>query len=76
MTTETRGAERIPRSDNPEVYTTLGDWLDGVLMEQGDECDNCGTWRVLLDGRDLERCASCGDDQIDVYDAATAGDIR
>lgn len=61
------------RSDNPDIYTTLGDWLDTVLIEQGDECENCGTWRVL-NGRDLEQCPNCGDTSIDVYDAALEGD--
>lgn len=66
----------------PEIEATEGDSLGehdkfsltAILNEGGEHCRNCSVpeypiWRVLQ-GREIERCPSCGDEAYDVYDFA------
>jgi hypothetical protein len=44
----------------------MSDWLDRVIDDGGEECLNCGEWRILH-GREIEDC-SCGDEAYDIYE--------
>lgn len=48
-------------------------WLIDVINAEGELCRNCLTvWRTLS-GREIEKCANCGDEAFDAYDFADDG---
>lgn len=60
--------------------TEEDNWLQGVIDSSGDECGNCGEWRILkryLDGDPcspyIEQCWNCGDEAYDIYETAECG---
>jgi hypothetical protein len=44
-------------------------WLDGIVNEQGHNCRNCGTFRIL-EAREISACPLCGEDAYDIYETA------
>ena len=48
----------------------MGDWLSKVLSSDGEECGNCGEWRILAFDRRTIKACECGDEAYDIYDVA------
>lgn len=45
------------------------EWLDRVVGDGGNDCGNCGAFRLLIDG-EIERCWQCHDDAYNVHEVA------
>jgi len=43
-------------------------WLRNVLDDKGAPCGNCGQWRILKDGREVEECPECRDEAFDIFE--------
>lgn len=56
----------------------MSDYIQNVIGNLGQECGNCGAWRILKpDGpfgfRIIEECPECGDEEFDIYEAEEDG---
>lgn len=45
----------------------MSKWLNRVLQEIGDRCGNYNQWRRLVDDYFLEKCPTCGDEEIYIF---------
>lgn len=49
------------------------EWLTNVIQGGGENCRNCGQWRILRD-REIKECPQCGDEAFDIYDVVMQDD--
>lgn len=67
----TKGNETMTESFDPYFDLPNADppWLTRVIENNGENCGNCGQWR-LLSNPIVERCPNCGDDEYNINEAA------
>lgn len=59
----------------------MSNYIQSVIENRGDECGNCGAWRLLVhefeysrssveagQPRVIEECSDCGDEAFDIYE--------